>query len=140
MSRDIDQLLKLEGRDKKEAEKAISLETSKEFRLAKRKISAVCRGLCLETDQYKPEISARSIQSYLNETKKIDRMLYSEISNYVFSRKVKERATFASNIETLLLYVLNNENEISPDCRKMSIKIYDHFQLVLYQIHQFTTF
>ena len=40
MSRDINQLLKLEGRDKKEAEKAISLETSKEFRLAKRKISA----------------------------------------------------------------------------------------------------
>ena len=36
MSRDIDQLLKLEGRDKKEAEKAISLETSKEFRRMQR--------------------------------------------------------------------------------------------------------
>lgn len=134
MSKDIEQLLKLESGDKKAAEKAISLETSKGFSQAKRKINAICRGFCMETDRYKPEISARSIQSYLNETKKIDRMLYSEISNYIFSRDVKERATFASNIEKLLLYVLNDENKISVDCRKMSIKIYDHFQLVLYQI------
>ena len=71
MSKDIEQLLKLESGDKKAAEKAISLETSKGFSQAKRKINAICRGLCMETARYKPEISVRFIQSYLNETKKL---------------------------------------------------------------------
>ena len=41
MSKDIEQLLKLESGDKKAAEKAISLETSKGFSQAKRKINAI---------------------------------------------------------------------------------------------------
>ena len=64
----------------------------------------------------------------------MERILYSEISNFVFGLDVPGRGVFATNIEKLLLYVLDDENTVNEDCKKLTIKIYDHFQLALCQI------
>ena len=47
---------------------------------------------------------------------------------------MNERVTFASNIENMLLYVLNEEHGVTASCKEMTIRIYDHFQLALHQI------
>ena len=44
------------------------------------------------------------------------------------------RSSFASNVEMLLLYVLDENNSVTPDCRELTVRIYDHFQLALHQI------
>lgn len=71
---------------------------------------------------------------YIVSTNRLDRILYSEISNYVYSLEVSQRGVFATNLEKLLLYSLNDNNSVNKDCKKMIVKIYDHFQLALHQI------
>lgn len=47
---------------------------------------------------------------------------------------MSQRGIFATNLEKLLLYSLDDDNSVSEDCKKMIVKIYDHFQLALHQI------
>ena len=45
-----------------------------------------------------------------------------------------QRGAFATNLEKLLLYSLDDGNSISEDSKKIIVKIYDHSQLALHQI------
>lgn len=112
----------------------LSLEQSKEFSNTKRKINSICEALSMETKKYNPQRTVENINSYINSSCKLDRILYSEISNYVFSLEMSDRGVFATNLEKLLLYSLNNKNSVGDDSKKLIIKIYDHFQLALNQI------
>lgn len=47
---------------------------------------------------------------------------------------MSQRGVFATNLEKLLLYSLNDNNSVSENCKKIILKFYDHFQLVLHQI------
>lgn len=112
----------------------MSLEQSKKFNNTKRKINGICKALSLETQKYDPQKTVENINSYIASPNKLDRILYSEISNYVFSLEMSERGIFATNLEKLLLYSLDDENTVSDDSKKLIVKIYDHFQLALHQI------
>ena len=87
-----------------------------------------------ETKEYKPEKTVENIDAYLEFSDKMERILYSEVSSFVFSLDMPTRGIFATNVEKLLLYALDSKNEVEDDCRKVIIKIYDHFQLALNQI------
>lgn len=113
---------------------AVSLEQSKKFTNTKRNLNGICKALTLETQKYAPQKTVDSIQSYIASINKLDRILYSEISNYVFSLGMSERGVFATNLEKLLLYSLDEKNSVTEDSKKLIIKIYDHFQLALHQI------
>ena len=52
----------------------------------------------------------------------------------MFSLEMAERGIFATNLEKLLLYSLDEKNNVVEDSKKLIIKIYDHFQLALHQI------
>lgn len=112
----------------------MSLEESKKFKNTKRKINEICKALSLNTQQYDPERTVENISSYIKSANKLDRILYSEISNYVYSLEMSRRGIFATNVEKLLLYSLDDNNKVCEDCKKMIVKIYDHFQLALHQI------
>lgn len=112
----------------------MSLEQSKKFNNTKRKINGICKALSLETQKYDPQKTVENINSYIASPNKLDRILYSEISNYVFSLEMSERGIFATNLEKLLLYSLDDKNTVSDDSKKLIVKIYDHFQLALHQI------
>lgn len=114
--------------------KTMSLEQSKKFTNTKRKINGICKALSLNTKDYDPQKTVENIVSYILSNNKLDRILYSEISNYVYSLEMSERGVFATNLEKLLLYSLDDNNEVNDDCKKMIVKIYDHFQLALHQI------
>ena len=45
-----------------------------------------------------------------------------------------ERVIFLTNVEKLLIYSLGKESDIAEDVAKIIVKIYDHTQLVNYQI------
>lgn len=112
----------------------MSLEQSKKFNNTKRKINGICKALSKNTQKYEPPKTVENISAYITSTNKLDRILYSEISNYVYSLEMPERGIFATNLEKLLLYSLDDNNGVSEDCKKMIVKIYDHFQLALHQI------
>lgn len=117
-----------------------SLENSKKYINTKRKIIGICKALSKETKAYKPEKTVENIQSYLDNKDKIERILYSEISSYVYVMDMTSRGVFATNVEKLMIYALNAKSEeISEDCCKMIVKIYDHFQLALNQIENVKT-
>lgn len=112
----------------------MSLEQSKKFTNTKRKINGICKALTLETKKYDPQKTVENIISYIASSNKLDRILYSEISNYVFSLEMSKRGIFATNLEKLLLHSLDEKNDVDEDCKKLIVKIYDHFQLALHQI------
>lgn len=87
----------------------MSLEQSRKFNNTKRKINGICKALTLETQKYDPQKTVDNIDSYLSSPNKLDRILYSEISNYVFSLEVAGRGIFATNLEKLLLYSLDEK-------------------------------
>lgn len=130
----VDVLLKRDDSTESRTSEHVLLENSRKFSYNKRSINAICKALCLESNLYKPEKTVKNINKYIESTDKIDRVLYSEISNYIFSLDMNGRSSFASNVEMLLLYVLDENNSVAPDCREMTIRIFDHFQLALHQI------
>lgn len=115
-----------------------TFKTQNNIDFCRNKMNAVCRSLSKPSQSYKPKITVVSICGYMSEKNKIQRILYSEISNYIFSLDVEGRGIFATNIESLLQYVLKDEfsceNATKEDCQKIVIKIYDHFQLALNQV------
>jgi len=101
---------------------------------AQRRILGICRGLSVDSRSYKPDITIKSILDYIDSKNDVHRLLYSQISNYIFSLDEKRRGIFSTNIDKLLTYALDDNNEIGDECKKMVVKIYDHFQLAISQI------
>lgn len=101
---------------------------------SKRAISKICRSLTTDTSNYEAQKTMDTIVRYVEEKEKLDRILYSQISYYIFSLDMAERGIFATNVEKLLQFSLKEENCESEDCRKIIIKIFDHFSLALHQI------
>ena len=56
------------------------------------------------------------------------------ISGFIVGLDEKARGIFSTNVDKLLQYVLDEENKVSEDTRKICVKLYDHFQLNLIQI------
>lgn len=116
------------------ADECVKLADSKKYKATKRKINTICRGLTFETKDYRPEKSIEQIDLYVKTKDKMSRILYSEISNYLFNLETNERVIFLTNVEKMLIYSLGKEDRIDDDVAKIVVKIYDHTQLVNYQI------
>ena len=97
------------------------------------KIRAICRALCLPTKKYDPSRTVSAIQNYLREQTSRERILYSEISSFVYGLSVDEQGNFATNIEYLLTLAVDEKSDIEETVCKVIIKIYDHFQLAVSQ-------
>lgn len=76
----------------------MSLEQSKKFNNTKRKINGICKALSMNTQKYDPQKTVENIASYITSTNKLDRILYSEISNYVYSLEMSQRGVFATMV------------------------------------------
>lgn len=76
----------------------------------------------------------KEVANILMEIKSNDfRLLYSQLSANFFNLDERERANVLTNTEKLINYAYENSEENS-ELKKMSIKIYDHCQLVSQQI------
>lgn len=125
-------LLKTDGATKDET--MAYLDNSRKYKNTKSQMRSLCKDLSIQSSKYKPEEMVKAIESYLIKSYKLDRILYSEISNYIFGLTSASRGTFSTNVENLLLYVLDEKNSVKEDPRKIVIKIYDHVQLATHQI------
>ena len=85
----------------------------------------------MESLRYDPKVMVKNIDAYIDSFDRLDRILYSEISNYICSLEMEQRGILATNVEKLLLYSLDEKKHVGTDTKKIIIKIYDHFQLVI---------
>lgn len=95
------------------------------------------RQICnsLSGDDYNPQKTVEIIQNYLKHDKDSMRLMYSELSNHLFSifKNEKYESDYNFNIDKLYNYAMNDAN-MCGDCRKIIIKLFDHSSLVSYQI------
>ena len=128
MNNNFDSLLKTED---------VSIETSHPtediLKYSKQKIKRMCQAFCLPAGKYDPSKTVVSIERYLKEETNKARILYSEISSFVYGLPAEQQGNFATNIECLLTYVFEEPSEVENDICKIVIKIYDHFQLAVHQ-------
>lgn len=100
---------------------------------SKRKLNNICISLSYDTKEFQPSRALNSIGGYVKSANHLPRILYSEITNYVYSLTVEERGKFATNVEALLYFALDTSNSIDETTQETVIRIYDHCQLALYQ-------
>lgn len=108
--------------------------SQKKLQESNRRLGGICRSLLNDTEVYDPKRTIKSIDSYIASTEKIDRILYSTISGFIVGLDENSRAIYSTNVGRLLQFVLNDENQVAEDTKKICIKLYDHFQLNLIQI------
>lgn len=128
-SKVLDSLVKTED----SANLNLNLDKSKKYQDTKNRIKGICKYLSVENPKYKPERTVEHIEDYLKSKDKMARILYSEISNYLFNLDSQKKDSFLTNVDCLMMYALGN-GTLDEDVGKIIVKIYDHTQLVNYQI------
>ncbi len=113
--------------------KVVAQQSDDALKYSKQKIRRICKNLCLPSNNYDPSKTVFAINNYLHEKATRERILYSEISSFVYGLSEDQQGNFGTNIESLLTYVLDNSNNVAEDPSKIVIKIYDHFQLSISQ-------
>lgn len=117
------------------SDKGKKLESSPKFALAQKMIADICNDLSQSTDTYKPAGTIKLINAYLKDSNKIGRVLYSEISSFVFSLGPNQREELSANTENLMVHALEaNERRVGNECKDVVIRIYDHCQLAVNQM------
>lgn len=103
-------------------------------------MKSICESLSITSKEYQPENTVDVIVNYIRETEKLDRMLYSEISYYIFGLSEGDRGVIVANMANLLDYSLKDEflknmdSSVKSDCEKVIVKLYDHFELAIHQV------
>lgn len=85
------------------------------FETARRKLIEICKSLSVSNQEYQPKLTIQSIEKYLSVSESFGRILYSEISNYVFDLGIEQQGIFITNLDQLLVYTMNQyelDNEI----------------------------
>lgn len=94
----------------------------------------LCKSLSVTSNEYNPSDSIECIREFVESQNKIIRILYSEISNYIFNIETEEkRGILGTNLDKLMIGAHEKEN-LEEDYLKIIIKIYDHYNLAVQQI------
>lgn len=98
-------------------------------------IEKICKSLLKE--KYNPQDTVDCICFYLDNQRELDRILYSEMSRYLFALEDNRRSIISSNFDRLLNFVFEKDFDTvvsdygkKKTCREIIVKMYDHFELV----------
>lgn len=103
------------------------------LKYSKLKIKNICNALCLQSKKYDPQKTIDAIKKYLSEKSTKERILYSEVSSFIYGLPPDEQGNFATNIESLVSFAFDEKNSVEDKYYKIIIKLYDHFQLAIQQ-------
>ncbi|MBQ9860943.1 MAG: hypothetical protein IJO75_01655 [Clostridia bacterium] len=103
-------------------------------------ILRLCYELSGSSELFSRERWIEAFDHYIGE---YDRLLYSSISNYIFGLQDEGFTTFATNIENVLDYEMDQVSDNNPDSVRSNrirvlLKFYDHIQLAHMQFALFT--
>lgn len=96
-------------------------------------IESICNMLIKTSDRFNDESINEVISKIENYISKYDRIMYSTISNYIYSLRYEMRETFSINLDRLVDKALDFDDEIYVKNRNILLKIRDHVHLALCQ-------
>lgn len=111
---------------------------SKRCQSSKNKINKICKSIAYPPQKYKPSITVDSISTYVNNDRFLGRILYSQISSYIYGLDDITFENYITNVDRLLEYALDENITIEENIRKIVVKIYDHSNLAKQQKLQFS--
>jgi hypothetical protein len=76
---DLDKLLRTEDK------KRFVIEKSLKYNYTKRKMNSIYKALSMESLRYDPKVTVKNIDAYIDLSDRLNRILYSEIGNYIYS-------------------------------------------------------
>lgn len=99
-------------------------------------LSKVCRSLSVSTNEYEPQDTMFAVASYIEKRGDVGRVLYSEISSYLFSLDRSKRGVFISNLQKLVDFSYKEHSTLydNKKCEDIVTRIYDHAMLANQQI------
>ena len=128
MTEDIIKLMKDGEEDDNTGSPSTSTTDDREtLKTEKSELKRLCSSLNCSPDKFSALDTIKIIENY-----KGSRVLYSELTNYVFALSDEDLGKFTSNVSTMIEVVENNSN-FDTDTLKKVIKIYDHIHLALHQ-------
>ncbi len=84
----------------------------------------ICDSLLQQTNKYEPTTTIKLIEEYINSENKLNRILYSEISSYVFPLSDDAASSFQTNLESLLYYSIDEKKLLTEDVKKKYVLNY----------------
>ncbi len=110
------------------------------FERYQRLIQEICASLIRKPIDYAPEDTVKLLTQYLEvvEGDTPPRLLYSEISRFIFSLDLDTRGDYVSNMDKLIIYTDSLPYK-EWMCKEYAIKLYDHSQLAVYQTENAST-
>ncbi len=107
-------------------------DTKYNFEYRRRKVISICKSLTIHSEDYDPSKTVDSISGYMSTDS--ERIIYSEITDHVYSMSSEEQGIFNSNLEKLLNYVLSKDNAVSKTIQNSVIRLWDHVHLAMRQV------
>ncbi len=113
--------------------KGEKLYNNNSFLNSKKFIEDFCQSLSHEHIQDFSDI-VNKINEYSTQKLKFERVLYSTMTQVIFSFNEENKGVFYSNFNGLLDYILNNHNS-EDGLKRLATKLYDHAQLAAHQLN-----
>lgn len=94
------------------------------------KMSIICKMIDKPNDTFEEETVVTTLLSYVSDREQyLGKILYSQISAYVYGLQDEKRSSFLANCERLRDYSLQPDNNVDPVVFKAIVKICDHVSL-----------
>lgn len=99
------------------------------YSASKNKIKEICESLSKDSSSYNPQATIQLISDYKRKEFYLNRILYSDISAYIYTIDDQTRDNFISNTDQLITYAYCDENQIDIEIKGMIVRICDHSNL-----------
>ena len=128
--------------DDPEIESKLSAQTIEQFKKLENTrliMKRLCNSLSVDNSEFNKEEIMMLLHIFINDKSQyLKRLLYSELSNYMFDLNNQDQSNFLSNLDRMLehiVYLRNREDSTEvDDIEKIMTKIYDHYYLVQNQM------
>lgn len=124
MDKNIEKLFKRIEQADVAPQKSVGAYSGKKIR-----INEICTSLNEDTASFDPHKTLNLLQKY---SKEEERLLYSEISNYIFSLESSSLGKFITNLDSMI-ECSQQETNLDEKTKKLIFKLYDHSQLAIAQ-------
>jgi len=95
-------------------------------------IELICKKLNHDTEEFNNEFIEELIKDFKNYINNYKRLLYSEVSKYIFRLSQERQGIFETNLDKFVNYVLEQEKD--DEIKTTIIKLWDHVHLALCQV------
>lgn len=113
----------------------LSEEESNRIAISRNMIDSICYSVMVEPEDFNPDNAISVINDYIGSSDKLPRLLYSEITQIVYSiEDPSDRENYIGNLRKLADYALDIDNNVAQEAQNIILRLMDHSDLAFRQI------